>query len=45
LVQPFLNSATNVVQQQQFLSDTLEWTSTGIGLGIPLGEALAASKH
>lgn len=43
-VTPLIESATNAVQQRQFLVNTLTWTSTGIGLGIPLGEALAASK-
>ena len=43
-ITPLINNATNVIQQQQLLVNTLEWTSTGIGVGIPLGEALAASK-
>jgi len=44
-VTPFLDSITNVVEQQQILHESFTWASTGIVFGIPLGQALASSKQ
>lgn len=43
-LQPFVNGATNSVEQTQLLDSGLQWAAAGIELGIPLGEALNAAK-